>query len=540
MDDLKIAHETKIYDIKKIAKKINIPNENLEIFGNYKAKLNLNTTNNKKGKLILVTSTNPTPYGEGKTTIAIGINDALRKLKYESIAVLREPSLGPVFGIKGGATGGGYAQVIPSEDINLHFNGDFHAITSANNLLCSIIDNHIFQGNELNIDPNKIIFNRCLDVNDRALRNVSLENRSEKFNITAASEIMAIFCLSNSLDDLKYKLGNILIGYTYDNKPIFSKDLKCIDAMAILLKDAIKPNLVQTLEHNPVLIHGGPFANIAHGCNSIIATKMGLSLSDYVVTEAGFGSDLGAEKFLDIKCRNAITPDCIVINFTIKALKYNGNASEEDISKPSIKYIEKGILNLKAHIENMKKYTNNIIVCLNKYSTDTKKEIDFVKNYVESLSCEFDICDSYLKGSKGTIKLAMKIVEICDRKKDFKFLYDLDDSIEDKIAKICKEIYRAEKVEFTDNAKEIIKQINKYGFSNLPICIAKTQYSLSHDSKVLGVPEKYTITIDKLKLQSGAGFIVVYLGSIMTMPGLSKNPNALNMYIDESTIKGVF
>ena len=539
MTDLEIANKTKIMSIEKIAKKLNIGKENLEMYGKYKAKLDLKPTN-KVGKLVLVTSINPTPYGEGKTTIAIGIHDALSKLKYNSLAVLREPSLGPVFGIKGGATGGGYAQVIPSTDINLHFTGDFHAITSANNLLSSIIDNHIFQGNELNIDPNSIIFNRCLDMNDRALRNINIASREEKFNITAASEIMAIFCLAKDLNDLKEKLGNILIGYTYDKKAVFAKELGCIDAMTILLKDALKPNLVQTLEHNPVIIHGGPFANIAHGCNSVIATKLGLSLADYVITEAGFGADLGAEKFFDIKCRNGFKPDCVVINFTIKALKYNGYAPKEEISIPNLNYIKEGIINLKTHIENVSKYTNNIVVCLNKFNTDTKKEIEYVKKYVEDLGYNFEICDSFAKGGKGSINLAEKIVKVCENKNDFKFLYDLDDKIENKITKICKEIYRAKEVEFTPNALEIIHNIEKLGYDNLPICIAKTQYSFSNDPKLLGLPKDYKITIDKLKCQTGAGFIVVYLGNIMTMPGLSKKPAAINMYIDENEIRGIF
>ena len=540
MTDLEIASSIKPLEIESVAKRIGIDSKNLEFFGKYKAKVDLDATNNKKGKLILVTSTNPTPYGEGKTTIAIGIHDALREINVDSLAVLREPSLGPVFGIKGGATGGGYAQIIPSVDINLHFTGDFHAITSANNLLSSIIDNHIFQGNELDINPESVIFQRCLDINDRALRKVVLEGRNEKFTITAASEIMAIFCLVKDLEDLKIKLGNILVGYTNKNKPVFARDLKCVDAMAILLKDAIKPNLVQTLEHNPALIHGGPFANIAHGCNSIIATNMGLRLADYVVTEAGFGSDLGAEKFLDIKCRHDLKPDCIVVNFTIKALKYNGNCPVEEINTPNLDFIEKGIINLKAHIENMSKYTKNIIVCLNKFNTDIDEEIAFCKNYVEELGYEFDICDSFANGGKGTTELAKKIVAVCENENDFKPLYDLTDSIENKITTICKEIYRADNEVFTDNAKEIIKSINELGFSDLPICIAKTQYSLSTDPKVLGFPGPYEITIDRLKLQSGAGFIVVYLGTIMTMPGLSKNPAALNMSIEKDIIKGIF
>ena len=539
MTDLEIAHKSKLENIKDIALKLNLAKDNLEMYGKYKAKIN-KKDNDKQGKLILVTSINPTPYGEGKTTISIGIHDALCKLGVNSLAVLREPSLGPVFGIKGGATGGGYAQVVPSEDINLHFTGDFHAITSSNNLLCAILDNHIFQGNELNIDPDSILFNRCMDMNDRALRNVKLDNRTEHFNITAASEIMAIFCLATSLSDLKIRLGNILVGYTFDKKPIFAKELGCVDAMAILLKDAIKPNLVQTLENNPVIIHGGPFANIAHGCNSVIATKLGLSLADYVITEAGFGADLGAEKFFDIKCRNGFKPNCVVINFTIKALKYNGYCPKEEISNPNLDYIKKGIVNLKTHIENVMKYTSNIIVCLNKFNTDTIEEIEYVKEYVDSINIPFDICDSFANGSNGSISLAEKIINICNNESDFNFLYSLNDSIENKITKICTEIYRASNVEFTDNAKEVIKSIEDLGFSNYPVCIAKTQYSLSNDASVLGFPTPYTITVDKIKCQTGAGFIVVYLGSIMTMPGLSKLPAANNMYIDDNEIRGIF
>lgn len=539
MTDLEITHITKLQNIKDVALKLNLNDEDLEYYGKYKAKISKKASE-KKGKLILVTSINPTPYGEGKTTISIGIHDALCKLGFNSLAVLREPSLGPVFGIKGGATGGGYAQAVPSEDINLHFTGDFHAITSSNNLLCAMIDNHIFQGNDLNIDPDSILFNRCIDMNDRALRNVKLDNRSESFNITAASEIMAIFCLATSLADLKSRLGNILIGYTYDKKPVFAKELGCVDAMAILLKDALKPNLVQTLENNPVIIHGGPFANIAHGCNSVIATKLGLSLADYVVTEAGFGADLGAEKFFDIKCRNGFVPNCVVINFTIKAIKYNGYCPKEEITNPNLDYIKKGIINLKTHVENVKKYTSNIVVCLNKFNTDTEEEIAYVKEYVESMNMAFDICDSFAHGGEGSCNLAKKIVDVCNKNEDFNFLYDLNESIEDKITKICTEIYRANNVIFTDNAKQIIKDINNLGYGNYPICIAKTQYSLSNDASMLGFPTPYTITVDKLKCQSGAGFIVVYLGNIMTMPGLSKQPAAINMYIDETEIKGIF
>lgn len=538
--DIEIASSVELENIINVAKKINLTQKDLELYGNYKAKVNASLKNNT-GKLILVTSINPTPYGEGKTTVSIGINDALRKLNKNSIAVLREPSLGPVFGIKGGATGGGYSQVIPMEDINLHFTGDLHAITSCNNLLCSIIDNHIFQGNELNIDPDKICFKRCLDINDRSLREIKLSNRLEHFNITAASEIMSIFCLANNFEDLKKRLGNILIGYTYDDMPIFADKLKCTDSLAILLKDAINPNLVQSLEHNPVLIHGGPFANIAHGCNSLIATKLGLSLCDFVVTEAGFGSDLGAEKFFDIKCRNNLSPNVIVINVTIKALKYNGYCPKEAIEKSNLDYLKKGIINLDTHIENMKKFGKNIIVCLNKYNNDTKEEIMYVKEFVENKKVEFSICECFEKGSNGATDIARKIIKLCNRDNNFHFLYNLDDKIETKIIKICTEIYRASNVIFTNQAKSSIQKIKNLGYSNLPICIAKTQYSLGNNKDILGKPKNYSITVDKIDLFSGAGFIVIYLGNIMTMPGLPKKPNALNMTIDDTKkINGLF
>ena len=541
MTDLEIASSVEMHDIALVAKKLKIKKTDLELYGKYKAKLSTEVKPKKKSKLVLVTSINPTPLGEGKTTVAIGIHDSMRKLGINSLAVLREPSLGPVFGIKGGATGGGHAQVLPMDDINLHFNGDFHAITSCNNLLSSIIDNHIFHGNELNIDPERVIFTRCLDVNDRILRNVNLSNRQEHFSITAASEIMAIFCLANSLMDLKEKLGNILVAYTFDNKPVYARDLKCIDAMTILLKDAIKPNLVQTLYHNPVIIHGGPFANIAHGCNSIIATKLGLTLADYVITEAGFGADLGAEKFLDIKCRNNIKPNCIVVNFTIKALKYNGGVHKDEVNKPNMDALKSGFVNLERHIENMQKYTKNIVVCLNKFNTDTKEEIDYVYNKVEAMGAKIGICDSFSKGEDGSLELAKLIKDVCDNNKcDFKPLYKLNTPLENKIKKIIKEIYRAGKVTFTDNAKKEIENIKNNGFNDLPICIAKTQYSFSNDPKLLGAPEGFNIVIDRLKLQSGAGFVVVYLGDIMVMPGLSKVPNAVNMYIDEEKIEGIF
>lgn len=540
--DLEITKEKEMLKITDIAKKINLSDDDIELYGNYKAKINLNNKKEQKGKLILVTSINPTPYGEGKTTMSIGINDALNKLGHSSIVALREPSLGPVFGIKGGATGGGYSQVVPMEDINLHFTGDIHAVTSCNNLLCAAIDNHIFQGNELNINPDTIQFNRCVDINDRALRNISIDignntYRKEKFDISVASEIMAILCLAKDFDDLKNRLGNILIGFTYDNKPVYSNDLKITDALTLLLKDAIKPNLVQTLENNPAIIHGGPFANIAHGCNSVIATTLSLSLADYVVTEAGFGSDLGAEKFLDIKCRVAnLKPNCIVINSTIRSLKYNGNCPKEELNEENIEYIEKGIDNLKVHIENMKQYTKNIVVCLNKFYSDTDNEIKYIKNYVESLGVKLCVCESHSLGSDGALALAQEIVNTCNNEVDFKYLYDDNDSISEKIESVCKNIYHAKEIKYEENASEKIKLYEQLGYGNYPICIAKTQYSISDDPKKLGYPKDYTITIRDAKVCNGAKFIVLYAGNILTMPGLPKVPAYEGMTIDNNRI----
>ncbi len=540
MTDIEISYSAKLENIHDIAKKIGI--DDIIPYGNYIGKINYKKyINSKKGKLILVTSINPTPYGEGKTTLAIGINDALRNLGKNSIAVLREPSMGPVFGVKGGATGGGYSQVVPMEAINLHFTGDMHAITSANNLLASIIDNHIYQGNELNINPDKVVFKRCLDINDRALREIKLNNRTEHFTITAASEIMAILCLSNDLEDLRERLSNILIGYTFDNVPVFARELNCIDSLIIVLKDALKPNLVQSLENNPIIIHGGPFANIAHGCNSIIATKLGLSLADYVITEAGFGADLGAEKFFDIKCRDNIKPDLVIINVTIKALKHNGYISKEKINIPNIDYIKQGICNLDKHIENMKLFNSNLLVVLNKYSSDSEEEINYVKEHVESFNIPFEVSDAYNLGGIGATDVADKIIELCNNKNDFKFLYDLDLPIKDKINKICTLIYGAKEINYTEQANNVIGEINNLGLSNLPICIAKTQYSLSDNPKLLGRPTNFDIEVKNIELKGGAKFIVVFLGSIIDMPALSKNPALLNMKIDDNEkIEGLF
>ena len=492
--DIEISRQAKKIKINKVAKKLDIPSRFLETYGSYKAKLSLNLLNktNPDGKLILVTSTNPTPYGEGKTTMSIGLHDALSLLGKKSLVVLREPSLGPVFGIKGGATGGGYSQVVPMEDINLHFTGDLHAIETCNNLLCAIIDNHIYQGNKLNLDLNRIEFKRCVDLNDRSLRNVTIKydnkglERNDNYNITVASEIMAILCLATDIKDLKRRLGNILIGYNKKGKMIFAKDLKCVDALALLLKDAIKPNLVQTLENNPALIHGGPFANIAHGCNSIIATKMGLKLADYVVTEAGFGADLGAEKFLDIKCQIAnLKPNVIVINSTIRSMKYNGGVVKEEINQENLEALKVCINNLKTHILNMQKYTKNIVVCLNKFNNDTDKEINYVKNFCQDLGCRFAISTSYVEGGKGSINLAKEVIDLCNKEVDYKPLYDFSEPIITKIEKVCQEIYHAKEVIISDKALEKINLLNKNNFANLPICIAKTQYSLTDNPKFL-------------------------------------------------------
>lgn len=547
--DLEIAKSVDMEDINHIAKKIDIDEKYIECYGKYKAKISLDIfkeiKNRENGKLILVTSTNPTPYGEGKTTTSIGINDALNKIGKKSLVVLREPSLGPVFGIKGGATGGGYSQVVPMEDINLHFTGDIHAIGACNNLLCAIIDNHIFQGNDLNIDIKTINFNRCLDINDRALRNclVAFNNkdgmeREEKFNITVASEIMAILCLANDIDDLKKRLGNIFIAYNTDGDPIYARDLHCEGALTLLLKDAIKPNLVQTLEHNPAIIHGGPFANIAHGCNSLIATKLGLKLSDYVVTEAGFGSDLGAEKFLDIKCRiGNLEPDLIVINTTLRSLKYNGNQDIED----ELELLKSGICNLEVHIDNMHKYSKNILVCLNKFTNDTEEEISCISEYCNRRDIPFAISDTWKLGGAGGIELANKIVDLTGKENSFKLLYNDHDHLIDKIKKVCHEIYRADDINISENIMKKINKLEKLGYQHLPVCIAKTQYSLSDNPKLLGKLQNFNITIRDIKLCSGAGFIVVLAGNIMTMPGLSKTPAYLNMDIDKNgNIYGLF
>ena len=541
--DIDIARSVKLNKINSVARSLGVKRENIIPYGDYMGKIKFDKIDdNRNGKLILVTSINPTSYGEGKTTVSIGLDDALCSLGKKSVVVLREPSLGPVFGIKGGACGGGYSQVVPMEDINLHFTGDIHAITTANNLISAAIDNHIYFGNELDIDVNNICFKRCMDMNDRALRNIELSNRHESFNITAASEIMSVLCLSNDFHDLKRKLANILIAYNSKGEAIFARDLKLEGALATILKDAIRPNLVQTLEHNPAIIHGGPFANIAHGCNSIIATKLGLKLADYVVTEAGFGSDLGAEKFFDIKCRYAgLKPDCVVIVVTIKALKHNGGVSDEDILKEDVEALQKGISNLEVHIENMLKYTSNVVVTLNKFDTDTKREIDFIRQFLLGKQVRFAINESYMRGGKGAVDLASKVLDVCSCDNDFKLLYDEKLPIREKIEIIAKEIYHAFGVLYEDSALESISNIEKLGLDKLPVCIAKTQYSISDNPKLLGYPKGYDVTVRGVSVYSGAGFIVVYLGNIMTMPGLSRRPNYEKIDIDDNyNIEGLF
>ncbi len=527
--DIEIANSVVMEPISEVAKKLGLDINDYEVYGKYKAKLDLALLNkkNKEKNLILVTSINPTPFGEGKTTISIGLNDALCKLGKKSIVVLREPSLGPVFGTKGGATGGGLAQVVPMADINLHFTGDMHAITTCNNLLSSVIDNHIFQGNELKIDINRIQFNRTIDLNDRFLRNIEIGyqdiKRQEKFNITAASEIMAILCLASDIKDLRERLGNILVAYSLDDKPILAKDLNCVDSLLVVLKDAVKPNLVQTLEHNPAIIHGGPFANIAHGCNSLIATNMALNLADYVVTEAGFGSDLGAEKFFDIKCRvGDLHPKVVVINTTIRSLKYNGN----DI-------LQNGLKVLGVHIENMCKYLGNVIICLNKFTSDTIEDINIVKEYCHTKGIDCILVFAHSNGSEGAIDLANKVIELTNNDSNFAPLYDINLSIKEKIDCVCKEIYRANNIIYTNEILEKIDKLEQDGFSKLPICIAKTQYSLSDNPKSVGIVDNFDITIKDIKVSNGAGFIVVYLGSILTLPGLGKNANVYNIKIDD-------
>ncbi|MBS7390318.1 MAG: formate--tetrahydrofolate ligase [Oscillospiraceae bacterium] len=555
LSDIEIAQKAKCLPIKEIAKSLSIEEDDLELYGKYKAKLPLSLvdkySDRPDGKLILVTAINPTPAGEGKTTVTVGLGEAMSKIGKNAVIALREPSMGPVFGIKGGAAGGGYAQVVPMEDINLHFTGDMHAITAANNLLCAIIDNHIQQGNELSIDPRRILFKRCLDMNDRALRNVIVGlggklngvPREDGFMITVASEVMAILCLASDIDDLKLRLGRILVAYTYDGKPVYAKDLQVVGAMAALLKDAIKPNLVQTLENTPALMHGGPFANIAHGCNSVTATKLGLKLADYCITEAGFGADLGAEKFLDIKCRYAgLKPSCIVIVATIRALKYNGGVAKSDLKYENVSALEKGIVNLQTHIENMKKYGVPVVVAINRFMTDTDEEIKFIEDFCEKQDVLVSLTEVFANGGNGGVDLAKKVVKTIEEKpSDFKPLYDAELPIKEKLDIIAREIYRADGVVYTKSAEKAIAEIEALGKDKLPVCVAKTQYSLSDDQTKLGKPENFTITVRDVRLSAGAGFIVALTGDIMTMPGLSKQPAAYSIDVDtDGNIKGLF
>lgn len=539
MSDIEIAQNTEKKNINEIAMESGIDKKYLDQYGNYKAKIDLSLLddlNKKDGKLILVTAINPTPAGEGKTTTTIGLADSLKKLGKNVVIALREPSLGPVFGIKGGATGGGYAQVVPMEDINLHFTGDFHAIGAANNLLAAMLDNHIYQGNSLNIDPTKITWKRCVDMNDRQLRFVQDGLGGEKngvpradgFDITVASEVMAVFCLATSMEDLKARLSKLIVGYTYEDKPVTAGDLKAEGAMTALLKDAFKPNLVQTLEHTPAIVHGGPFANIAHGCNSVIATKIAMKLGDYAVTEAGFGADLGAEKFLDIKCRLAdLKPSAVVIVATIRALKMHGGMNKEDLNMENLEALEKGIPNLLRHIHNIKDvYKLPSVVALNKFPTDTQEEIDLVINKCKELGVKAVLSDVWAKGSNGGLELAKEVIDLCNEENNFEYSYELEDSIKNKIEKIVKKIYGGSGVKFTSDAEEQINCLTDLGFSKLPVCIAKTQYSFSDDMTKLGAPENFEVTVRDIKVSAGAGFIVALTGSIMTMPGLPKIPAA--------------
>ncbi len=545
-EDIKIAQSIKLEDIENIAQRANISSKYLEKYGNSKAKINHDIweeiKDNKDGKLILVTAINPTKAGEGKSTTTVGLTDGLALINKNVMACLREPSLGPVFGLKGGATGGGYAQVIPMEDINLHFTGDMHAITTANNLVSAIIDNSIYQGNTLNIDPTQVVWKRCLDMNDRTLRDITIAQkkktngveREDGFVITVATEIMAILCLSNDLKDFENKVKKCVVAYTYDNKPVTIEDLQISGALSVVMKDALKPNLVQTLEHTPVFIHGGPFANIAHGCNSIIATKTALKLADYVVTEAGFGADLGAEKFLDIKCRlGNLKPSAVVIVATIRALKMHGGVTQENLNEENVEAMLQGCQNLEKHIENVKSFNLPYVVAINKFSKDTKAEVYALINWCNEKGYPVEEADGWAQGGKGMINLANKVVEICEEENNFKFNYDVNLSLEEKLDSICKSIYGAKDVEIEDSAKEKIKRLESLGYKNLPICMAKTPLSLSDDPSIIGRPKDFTIHIKDVKVSAGAGFVIAYAGSIMTMPGLPKHPAAYDMGIDE-------
>ena len=555
LSDIEIAQAAEMQPIVKIAEKLSMDADDLELYGKYKAKLPLSLCEKYRdrpdGKLVLVTAINPTPAGEGKTTVTVGLGEAMQKIGKNAVIALREPSMGPVFGVKGGAAGGGYAQVVPMEDINLHFTGDMHALTAANNLLCAVIDNHLQQGNELGIDPRRILLKRCLDMNDRALRNVVVGlggkingvPREDNFMITVASEVMAILCLASDIDDLKTRLGNILVAYTYAGEPVFARDLQCVGAMAALLKDAIKPNLVQTLENTPALMHGGPFANIAHGCNSVTATKLGLKLADYCITEAGFGADLGAEKFLDIKCRFAgLKPSCIVIVATIRALKYNSGVAKADLGAENVEALKKGIVNLKTHIENMQKYGVPAVVAINRFGTDTDAEIAVIEEFCREMGVEVSLTEVFAKGGEGGMDLAKKVCKTIEEKpSNYHPLYDTALSIPEKLEAIAKEIYRADGVTFTAQAKKNLAEIEALGKGDLPVCVAKTQYSLSDNPALLGAPRGFTLTVRELRLSAGAGFVVALTGDIMTMPGLPKVPAAYNIDVDsDGNISGLF
>lgn len=553
--DIQIAQEAELKPIKEVAESIGIKEDDLELYGKYKAKFSSGfmdeVKNNEDGKLVLVTAINPTPAGEGKTTTSVGLAQALNKLGKKTICALREPSLGPCFGIKGGAAGGGYAQVVPMEDLNLHFTGDFHAITSANNLLAAMLDNHIQQGNQLNIDTRNIVWKRCLDMNDRALRNIVVGLgrkvdgvvREDHFVITVASEIMAILCLANDMEDLKERLGKIIVAYNMDNEPVTAKDLNAVGSMAALLKDALKPNMIQTLEHTPAFVHGGPFANIAHGCNSVQATKLALKLSDITITEAGFGADLGAEKFLDIKCPMAgLHPDAVVLVATVRALKYNGGVPKDELSTENIDALSKGIVNLEKHIENLKQYGVPVVVTLNQFVTDTEAELNFIKNFCEERDCDFALSQVWADGGEGGIELAKAVLRTLDTKEsNYHQLYDYDATIEEKIETIATKIYGADGVVYSPAAARQKKTLTDLGYGNLPICMAKNQYSLSDDPKKLGRPEGFDITIREIYVNAGAGFIVALTGDIMTMPGLPKKPAAEGIDVDENgVITGLF
>ena len=554
LTDIEIAQSAKLRKIREIATEIGVAESEYEPYGHYKAKLNESlfkrVKDNKDGKLILVTAINPTPAGEGKTTTTVGLGQAFAKIGKNAIIALREPSLGPVFGVKGGAAGGGYAQVLPMEDINLHFTGDMHAITAANNLLCAMIDNHIQQGNPLNIDERRVVFKRCMDMNDRVLRNIVVGLggkangfvREDGFMITVASEVMAILCLAKDFDDLKERLSNILVAYTISGEPVRAKDIGAHGAMAVLLKDAINPNLVQTLEGTPVLMHGGPFANIAHGCNSVRATKLALKLSDYCITEAGFGADLGAEKFLDIKCRLAgLNPSAVVIVATVRALKYNGGVAKADLSKENIDALKKGIVNLGAHIDNIQKFGLPVVVAINRFGDDTEAELNFISDYCKERNADFALSEVFANGGDGGIELAKKVVEACEKPSNFAPIYPIEASIKEKISAVATKIYGARSVIFTANAEKNIAEAEKLGGGNMPICIAKTQYSMSDNPALLGRPTDFDITVREVKLSAGAGFVVVLTGDIMTMPGLPKVPAAEKIDMDsDGNITGLF